>query len=624
MGNLIDNLVRHKYAWILCLITCVAYQIFFVNRAHVDLTIQVEQRTLFKIYWAEEGQAFSEGRMALASVKPDRKQYSFFLTNLKGIKFLRIDPQQYAGTATIEEIRIRQKGFKEIRLSSTEDFSRLKPLAEIAKYSTKDDKLEVQSSGKDPNFSFEVALVPDAFDWHGILFGYVFICCCVGLIYAVVYPLNFAFRYIPVMLTVALTLAVTMAFISERDVHPDEFVHISASKYYMDHWLPPAANDEAIRDTYSLYGSSRLNTDEITYLLNGKFARLISPMHLAEHVTFRLFNLFLLGVILLYTLKVPDSRLVAVPLLISAQVWYLFSYCNSDAFALTVSFFVGCQLAIPDSALNRFLFGRRGWQWIFAGLVVAILIGLLFVLKKNFYSYAVLVFALILLKIWKASSRENRLLVLKRFVLVCLLGLSFLAVKRAADYHINGLDRSKKLLEMRDKTARPMFNPKTPLEKQHLNLSKKKRGVPLLEIIHKERWFEKTFRSAFGVYGYFTISGGYVYYDLVRWTGMAFLLFFFGSILLRAGWFNSLQAMTVLSLAAALIGASLYHSWTKDFQAQGRYLIPILPMLGILCAQNRAYLNSRILTFFTSCMFLLSVYSFICVALLDIPRFLRI
>jgi hypothetical protein len=624
MDTLIENLVRHRFAWLLGLLACLAFQIFFVDRAYVDLTIQVEKRTLFKIYWAGEGQGFSEKRMAVALVKPDRKQYGFFLTDLKKVKYLRIDPQQYTGTATIEDIRIRQNGFKEIQFDSSEDFSRLKPLADITTYSVTDNKLEVQSSGVDPNFSYELALEPEKFDWYGILFGHVFIFCLVGLVYSVVYPLNFAYRYIPAMLAVVLALAVTMALISERDVHPDEFVHIAAAKYYKDHWLPPAADDEGIRDTYSLYGSSRLNTDEITYLFNGKFARLIAPLQLSEHVTFRMFNLFLLGLILLYALKVPDSRLAAVPLLISAQVWYLFSYCNSDAFALTVAFFAGCQLAVPDSALNRYLFGRKGWRWLVSGLLVALLFGLLFVLKKNFYPYAILVVGLVFLKIWKVTSRETRFLVMKRFVLVCLLGLSLLAVKKAADYHASGLARDEKLLAMRDKTARPMFNPDTPLEKQHLNLSKKKRGISLSEIIHKDRWFEKTFRSAFGVYGYFTISGGYVYYDLVRWTATAFLIFFFGSVFLRSGLFNSFQALTVLSLATALIGASLYHSWTKDFQAQGRYLLPILPMLGILCVQCRAYLNPRILTFFTSTMFLLAAYSFICVALLEIPRMIKI
>jgi uncharacterized membrane protein len=72
------------------------------------------------------------------------------------------------------------------------------------------------------------------------------------------------------------------------------------------------------------------------------------------------------------------------------------------------------------------------------------------------------------------------------------------------------------------------------------------------------------------------------------------------------------------------VSVSLYHSWTKDFQAQGRYLIPILPMLGVLCAQGRNAISQKIFTLFTTSMFLLSVYSYICVALLEIPRLLRI
>jgi hypothetical protein len=620
MDTLIENLVRHRFAWLLGLLACLAFQVFFVDRAYVDLTIQVEKRTFFKIYWAGEGQSFSEKRMALALVKPDRKQYGFFLTDLKKVKHLRIDPQQYAGTATVEDIRIRQNGLKEIQFDSSEDFSRLKPLADIITFSVTDNKLEVQSSGVDPNFSYELAVEPDKFDWYGILFGHVLIFCLVVLVYFVVYPLNFAYRYIPAMLAVVLALAVTMALISEKNVHPDEFVHIAAAKYYKDHWLPPIIEDESIRDTYSLYGSSRLNTNEIVYLLNGKFARILAPLQLSEHVALRMFNILLLGLILLYTLKVPGSRLVAVPLLLSAQVWYLFSYCNSDAFALAISFFVGCQLVIPESALNRYLFGRRGWKWLISGLLVASLIGTLFVLKKNFYFYAILVLWLIFLKIWQVTNRENRILVFKRLVLVCFIGLSLLAVKKAADYYVNGFDRNEKLIEMRDKVARPMFNPNSPLDKQHAQLSMKERGVPLAEIIHKDRWFEKTFRSAFGVYGYFTISGSHGYYDLVRWTGVAFLIFFFASVFLRSGMFNSIQALSALSLAAALIAASLYHSWVDDFQAQGRYLIPILPMLGILCAQNKEYVNAKLCTFFVTCMFLLSAYSFICVALLDIPR----
>lgn len=624
MENIKEHLQRHKFAYLLCLVVCVSFHVFFINRARVNVTIEVEKRTLFKIYWAGEKQDFSEGNMALASVKPGQKQYSFFLTDIRRVKYLRIDPQQYAGVSTIEDIRIKQNGSKEILLSSTKDFSQLKPLTQIAKYSVQGNKLEVQSSGIDPNFLYQVNLEPEKFDWRSVLLGYIFICFCTVLIYSAVYPLNFAFRYIPAMLTIALTLALTMALISERNVHPDEFVHIAAAKYYKDHWLPPVIEDEGIRDTYSLYGGSRLNTDEIAYLINGKFARIIEPLQLFEHISFRMFNIFLLGLILLYTLRVPDSRLLAVPLLVSSQIWYLFSYCNSEALGMTVSFFIGCQLVVPESLLNCYLFGRRGRQWVLSGLMVAFLFGLLCLLKQNFYSFALFAIFIVFIKIWQATSKENRWLVFKRFVIVGLVGLSLLAVKRAADYQVNGFDRMEKIRKMRDKIALPMFNPTTPLEKQHQSLSLKERGTTFKEIIHRDRWFEKSFRSAFGVYGYFTISGGYVYYEIVRWIGIAFLVFFFGSILLRAGLINNIQAFAAVSLATVLIAASFYHSWTKDFQAQGRYLMPILPMLGILCAQVREYVNARILTFFISCMFILSAYSFICVALLEIPRLVRV
>ncbi len=360
MGNLLENLVRHKFAWLLCLAACISYQVFFVNRAHVDLTIHVEKRTVFKIYWADADQVFSEKKMAQVLVNPEHKNYSFFLTDLHDIKFLRIDPQEYIGTSSIERIRIKQNGSKEILLASTEAFSRLKPLAQIGQYSFANNILKTSSIGKDANFFYELHLEPEDYDWSTVILGFIAICGGLLLIYVSAYQLNFAFRYIPAMLTVVLTLAFTMAIISERNVHPDEYVHIAASQYYKDHWFPPVIGDEKVANTYSVYGVSRLNTSEISYLVCGKFARIIAPLQLTEHISYRMFNICLLVLILLYTLRMPDARLVAVPLLLSPQIWYLFSYCNSEAFAITAAFFVGCQVVIPESCFNRYIGGGAG------------------------------------------------------------------------------------------------------------------------------------------------------------------------------------------------------------------------------------------------------------------------
>ncbi len=239
-------------------------------------------------------------------------------------------------------------------------------------------------------------------------------------------------------------------------------------------------------------------------------AEIIAPLRLDDHHAFRIFNLILLGLILLFTLRVPDSRLVAMPLLLSPQVWYLFSYCNSDAFAVTVSFFAGCQVVVQGSALNRFLMRREGLRQWGSLLIAAVVFGLLFLLKKNFLVYTAFLLWVILLTIWLRTEKGERGILLRRVVAVCLVGLSLLAVKIAADYRINGLDRNDKIMQMRIKMAAPLFNPNTPLEKQHSSLSMKERGITLARIIHKDRWFEKTFRSAFGVYGYLTISAGFV------------------------------------------------------------------------------------------------------------------
>jgi len=148
----------------------------------------------------------------------------------------------------------------------------------------------------------------------------------------------------------------------------------------------------------------------------------------------------------------------------------------------------------------------------------------------------------------------------------------------------------------------------------------KKRGHSLKYIVDVERFFEKTFRSSFGVYGYFTVSAPFKYYDIVRWTGTALLLVFFGLIFLRSWRENGFIAVSCLFFSLLLITVSLYHSWTKDFQAQGRYLFPIVSMLGIVYAKGHKYLKGPVFTSLFMTMFLLSAYSFILVAIPRIPK----
>ncbi len=148
----------------------------------------------------------------------------------------------------------------------------------------------------------------------------------------------------------------------------------------------------------------------------------------------------------------------------------------------------------------------------------------------------------------------------------------------------------------------------------------KKRGVPLMYLVKDKRFFEKTFRSSFGVYGYFTVSGPFRYYDMVRWTGLALLSVFLGLIFYYSWRENGVIAVSFLFFSLLLIVISFYHSWTKDFQAQGRYLFPIASMLGIVYARCHRYLKGPVFTSLFIVMFILSSYSFIFVAISQIPK----
>ena len=617
----IRALIEKKwFAALLCLLACLVYYFGVVNRAYVELSIQVKFPTDFKVYWAEAGKGFSEKKMARVRVRPDKIEYRFFLTDLNHIERLRIDPVQYAGTSRIERLIFTQKGLQPINFADQESWRKLSPLTQIKEFTISDQGLTVVSAGLDGNllYTYHPELLQTN-PWSTIL-RCIGIAAAVFFIHTLLCHLIVDFRYVPSLLVGVFFLVATMVVISEHNVHPDEFVHVAASNYYIDNWLPPQIDDERIANTYSPYGFSRLNSREIYYLLDGKFAKFLEPFHLDSYLVDRSFNVALLFMVLLYAFNNITARYLAIPFLISPQIWYTFSYCNSDAFALFIAYVVSCQVVDRNSSLYRVLQGQVSMAWLARLLGVALLFGLLFLLKKNYYPFILIVFFMLALEIWQEYAPADRRTLVMRLVTICVLGLSLLLVKTVADYKVNGFDRQAKIMAMQLKKAEVLYHPDTPLAEKHMLLYMKARGITLKQIIQTERWFEKTFRSAFGVYGYFTISGTYSYYDLVRWTSLALLACFLSQVYVRGDWQDRILATGVLAASFALIATSVYHSWNSDFQAQGRYLLPIFFMLALLFGKTRHLIEKRVFTCAVVVMFLLSSYSFIFYALHNIPR----
>jgi len=454
-------------------------------------------------------------------------------------------------------------------------------------------------------------------------------------------------RLLKLCLIFALLLTTLMAVTSDENRHPDEFWHFAAAKYYTNHFLPPEIGDSSVRDSYSVFGVSYLNYHWAEYFLAGKFALLISPIISSELLAARLFNVFLFFcLIVLFLCRSKNNNqefIIACFLLVTPQIWYIFSYANNDAFALFISLLIAYQIAYKKSLFNAFLEAQTFFTNISGGIFFGFLIGLLLIAKTNFYTF------LLFIALWlaldfsasesvseKPTARTNlNSRLFKKYLLIVLTAISVLTFRCALDFYANGETnfvavsylnyfsgsfekKQSKLLAYQEEIAEKPYKPSTienNLEQTDPSLKLKAKGASYTEIFSKWRWHEISFKSYVGVYGYMKIFASDGYYRLMGILYFAFGSFLIFSIALSKRPKSLVQAAIFTTAAGLTVYVSTYLSWTYAFQAQGRYLFPVIGMLGLFVFSNRRHLNNLATNAFILSAFLLSVYSFIFVAL---------
>ena len=398
-----ESLQGKVFAVFLCVIACVYYYVIFMDRAQVSLEIEVSQKTFFKIYWADEKQQFSEKKSASQRLDPSQSTYDFSVPGQGGHAWLRFDPIQYSGDAVVKKITISQQGYKTVTVSLEE----LQPLNQIGIVTPSAEGLKFSSTGTDPFFLYPLQLEKEVSQWTDDLFMMALICVIVIGIAVCCSSLRKNFAFVPVMLAMVLVLIMTMAQFSAENTHPDEYVHLASTSYYKTSWLPPAIEDETIKDTYSVYGMSRLNNGEIYYLLAGKAAVFFEALNVDRLLSLRLFNVSLFSIIVLFTFYSVPARAAALPFLISPQVWYVFSYCTSDAFALFICFLATCELVRPSSFLNKAISAESLVKRILPTVIISLLLGLLFLLKNNYYPFIALLYVCLFWRITTSVDEVN-------------------------------------------------------------------------------------------------------------------------------------------------------------------------------------------------------------------------
>ncbi len=602
------------------LILSALFHFFVQNRAVVEIEADAVSRSILKIYWKNERNEWSEKRMAQVMLENGSHVYRFGLTDISKVTALRIDPSERVAPVTLKALSIVQPGYIPIELKKPEDMHQIKPLEGVQDLQVTEQGLVVTPLNKDSQLVLDVSHGSKSPTLAKELFNILMIFLFVYIFASATQILFCQHEYVLYLVLAIFVLVLVMATISKFDEHPDERVHVRAGEYYQNHYLPPPIDDESIQDTYSIYGVSRLHSGEIVYLLAGQFSRLLTSFHLQNFISLRIFNVLLLFSLLIMALNIVDFRIFLLPLLVSPQIWYVFSYFNSEAYSVFIMLIAAYQVASPQSSLNRYLYNDVSTlKQIAIVACLGLMLATSLLVKINFYFFDVFLglYFIWLIYLKKVSFTRYSFY---RLLTIFLVGLAIFGSIRFVDNSIHDFKKDDRLLEARERFAKEAYKPSTPLDQKHFYLQMKDRGVSLKRFIQLDRWGEKSFRTAFGVYGHTSISASFAYYDYVRYIGLALCILGGGIILL----FGHKEGIGVLVLCATvslgLILLALHHAWTVDFQAQGRYFLPILGMISILFYHSRDYLLKPFFIFPIFCLYCLSFYNFIFVGLYGIGK----
>jgi hypothetical protein len=573
---------------------------------------------------AEGGYDRIEARCYASAFLDQRTTFRFHVADREASQFL-FSPAQAGALVAIRSVALRAGNARQatpVRLESIEAVQNV----EILEHKPERIVLKTTAGEGAPLVRFVVASPPQMQDDGGmmrLLFE-------TGLLFIVAGGVAFVgikacLRFQSVSLRAALPfilvagLILSMALLSRFNAHPDEYLHFETARYFVAHLLPPALDDPAAAPSFGHYGVSYLQDLDMSYFLMGKFMAVLAWLHSPE-IAARLGNVLLFLVVAGYALTRLRGSLAASILLISPQIWYVFSYVNGDAWALAVALVAVVQLATEDSYLNRYLRAqnwrtRAGGGFAFAGLLVLLLMA-----KRNYYLFLPFIGLVAAWKtfVWERGIPKVRLAA--KWAAIVLAALVLYVPARVAHAAINRFDLPRLRTEQAEKFAAPGYRPsEIAAGKGAPRMVLRKQGVPFTDLFSKYRWATTSFESFCGVYHWMSLRGPGVYYAVmgVLYTALLVMIGFGFRKLPRR---EVVLGVAVLAACAAVILLSAYHSWTADFQPQGRYLFPVLPMLAFVLHHYRETLPSRALHLLFMGLFAASVISFVFIGLRAIPQ----
>lgn len=533
----------------------------------------------------------------------------------------RIDPLDRgyeSGALTLQRMTVRQNGFVTIDL--TED--------QLRSFFTGNE--QIRFVGED-GFTFEVTgedpqLLPTAefealyrqFRFPVFLIGYVvssviwLLLLGLGLwLYGETKDASLGGRIASYLFAAGLIGAVlTCVYTGLRSpfwLNPDEYDVKAAVNYYFTHFMPPDIRSDMISDSFPVYGTSRHFEWNLFYFYAAKLGQFFSD----PTVRMRLFSLIIFTVMAGITLKnIRKHYALLFVLLLTPQVWYIFSYSTSDALDFFAGFLSIYELLEENSMLNRLLrepYRRR--HILYYGLLSVLFIHLLWA-KASFYPILVFLFLILLIRLLHQEKQDRGPLLRKYLILVGLTLGIFMIRYMITDYPYYGFNKLGVIIEVTERRADFGYKPSTPPIEQAYSMSFFGKGITLGQLLTKYEFHKNLFRTFAGFFGSYAFGEGDWYYVLMGALYLALLGWItwrFVRMKDKQKWQEYGAVVFCCFLQYALI---VFNSWFIDFQPQGRYLLPILFFIAYLISRMDHPKEDKVLRGILVCTCLLSLFAF--------------
>ncbi len=368
---------------------------------------------------------------------------------------------------------------------------------------------------------------------------------------------------------------------------PDEFARQLLTNYiYKNNRLPYGREPEIIIGTY---GFSYALRPYLTSMIGALFMKIISIFSTGEHALLfasRLCSVFSVSICFFYCCKLGNmlfhksmtSTLFAVMIGYLPQVMFLGMYQNNDIFSLM------CVVML----LYYFLIGQKNNWAIRDCIVFAIVISVAFLSYYSIYGWLLtggIVFLYQFLRNKAMGSRDKiiKLCIISGIVFV-LAGWFFIrnAVIHNGDFFGIATENVWRA-ELREQGVE-IQEYYTPCDKENNSFLKFFMDSDYI-------WLRFTQRSFIGLFGYMNLHLSQGIYDFYYACFAIGILCFLAVAIKCTKTKEDKTLFLILFLSSMItIGLSLYQSYFRDYQPQGRYIISV----AILLSYMTAYSSDRI------------------------------